>query len=229
LRLTRKPDPNNVLLFNKILALLVNGTLLVLGYLTVSLFKNGESVMERIKAIRPENAGRKVRELLDRINEDLGMIPNLMKVMANSTAVLEAYLRMSDVLSKGSLSLKLREQLALFVSELNSCTYCIAAHSAVGRVVGLTEEELMDSRRGVSPSRETEAALQFARVVLEKRGHVSGEDFTRLRDVGYSDEQISEMIMNVTLTVFTNYLNNVAGTEVDFPPEPVLESTQCTG
>jgi uncharacterized peroxidase-related enzyme len=197
--------------------------LLVLGEESKDVHKDGEKAMERIKAIKLETAERKARELLDRIYENLGMIPNLMKVMANSPAVLEAYIGMSNALSKGSLPPKLREQIALYISEINQCSYCLAAHSAIGRMEGLTEEELVDSRRGISPNRATEAALQFASIVLEKHGHVSEENLMHIRNVGYSDAEISEVIANVALTVFTNYLNSTAGTVVDYPEGPGLE------
>ncbi|MBW1798067.1 MAG: carboxymuconolactone decarboxylase family protein, partial [Deltaproteobacteria bacterium] len=151
------------------------------------------------------------------------MIPNLMLTMANSHAVLEAYLGFSGALEKGALSARLREQIALVVAETNGSDYCLAAHSAVGKTVGLSDEEVLDSRRGISPDRRVEAVLLFARRLVEKHGKTALEDFNRLRRVGYTDEDIAEIVANVALTIFTNYFNQVAGTVPDFPGIPALQ------
>jgi len=131
--------------------------------------------------------------------------------------VLEAYLGVDDALGRGVLSAELREQIALVVAEANRCPYCLAAHSALGKAAGLSEEAVMDSRRGASPDRRVEAALRFARHLVDHRGWVADEDVAELKDAGYDDEQMVEIIANVAMNVFTNYFNRVAGTQVDFP------------
>ncbi len=171
--------------------------------------------MQRLPAVQPESG--KAQELLHGVQANLGMTPNLMRTMANSPAVLEAYLGLGNALGKGSLPPKLREQIALTVSELNGCHYCLSAHSALGKMVGLGEEEIADSRRGVSPDRKTEAALQFARKVVTERGWVSDDDLAFLRTAGTTDAEIAEVVAHVAVNTFSNYFNHVAGTEVDFP------------
>ena len=173
--------------------------------------------MQRIPAIHPERASGKAKILLDRVQMKLGMIPNLMRTMANSPAILEAYLSFDQALADGVLTPKLRERIALTVAEANGCDYCLAAHSAVGRMVGLSEEEIQDSLKGVSPDSKVEAALRFARQIVETRGRVTDDSISRVRRAGYSDEEIGEIVANVTLTIFTNYFNQVAGTVGDFP------------
>ena len=173
--------------------------------------------MPRLKAIEAAEAEPKAKALLEGVQKKLGMTPNLMRTMANSPAVLEAYLGFRNALGAGVLSPKLREQIALTVSELNGCHYCLSAHSALGRMVGLSEEEIADSRRGVSPDRKTEAVLQFARKVVTERGWVSDDDVTSLRAAGTSDAEISEVVAHVAVNIFSNYFNHVADTEVDFP------------
>jgi uncharacterized peroxidase-related enzyme len=185
--------------------------------------------MRRIKAIDPKKAEGKTGELLDAVQEKLGMVPNIMRTMANSPAVLKAYLGFSSALEEGSLPAKLRQQLALTVSEANGCAYCLAAHSAIGKTVGLSDDEILDSRRGISPTRKVEAALQFARKVVEKRGWVRDEDFNRLRSAGFNDGEISEIIANVSLKIFTNYFNHVAGTSIDFPEVRELKTPREGG
>jgi len=144
--------------------------------------------------------------------------------MANSPAVLQGYLDFSQALSKGNLSAKLREQVALAVSEVNDCQYCLAAHSAIGRSVGLSEEAIGDSRRGESPDPKEATVLAFVRKIVENRGWVSDEDVAKLRKVGFSHGDVVELIANASLTVFTNYFNHVAETEVDFPTASNLEA-----
>jgi uncharacterized peroxidase-related enzyme len=179
--------------------------------------------MQRITPINPESATGKAKILLDRVQTELGMTPNLMRTMANSPATLEAYLRFKEALSGGVLSPKLQEQIALTVAEVNGCGYCLAAHSAVGRMVGLSEEEIQDSRRGVSPESRVGAALRFARQVVEKRGRVTDDNISRLRRAGYGNEEIAEVVATVILTIFTNYFNHVADTVNDYPKVPELE------
>jgi uncharacterized peroxidase-related enzyme len=178
--------------------------------------------MERIKAINPENAVGETETLLRKVESELGQIPNFARVLANSPAVLVAYYGMQEALATGSLSPKLREQLNLFISQMNHCTYSIAAHAAIGRTIGMRDEELQDSRRGVSPHRRTETALQFARQIHDTRGHVEADALADLRKAGFEENEIVELIAQVALAEFTNYINNAAVPVVDFPGQPEL-------
>ena len=173
--------------------------------------------MPRLKAIETAEAAPKAKAFLEGVQKKLGMTPNLMRTMANSPAVLEAYLGFGNALGKGTLSPKLREQIALTVGELNECQYCLSAHATLGKIVGLGDEEIADSRRGVSPDRKTEAALQFARKVVTDRGWVSDDDVASLRAAGTTDAELAEIVGAVVLNIFSNYFNHVADTEVDFP------------
>ena len=172
--------------------------------------------MSRIPAINPEQATGKAAELLQKVERQLGFVPNIMRTMANSPAVLQGYLNFSHALSKGNLSPKRREQIALAVSEANDCQYCLAAHSAIGRSVGLSEEVINDSRRGDSPDPREATVLTFTRKVVETRGWVREEDLAKLRMMGFSHGDIVEIIANISLSLFTNYFNHVAETEIDF-------------
>ncbi len=183
--------------------------------------------MPRLKAIDPIEAEAKAKTLLDGVQKKLGMTPNLMRTMANSSAVLEAYLGFSNSLGKTSLPPKLREQIALTVGEVNRCQYCLAAHSALGKMAGLGDEEIADSRRGSSPDRKTEAVLQFARKVVTERGWVNDDDVASARAAGVNDGEIAEIVAIVALNIFTNYFNHVAGTEVDFPEVEPARSPAC--
>ncbi len=173
--------------------------------------------MSRLTAINPEEATGKAKELLDGVQAKLGMRPNLMRTMAQSPAVLEAYLNFSGALSGGTLSPGLREQIAIAVAEVNNCQYCLSAHTAIGRLVGLGDIELGAARRSASSDPKAEAALRFAQAIVVTRADVTDNDVKRVRDAGYTDGEIAEIVANVAVNIFTNYFNHVAQTEVDFP------------
>jgi AhpD family alkylhydroperoxidase len=113
----------------------------------------------------------------------------------------------------------------LAVGETNNCGYCVAAHTALGKGAGLSEAETVDARYADSQDEEERAALQFAHKVVSERGWVSDDDVQRVRQAGYNDGEIGEIVANVALNIFTNYFNHVAGTEVDFPVAPELART----
>jgi AhpD family alkylhydroperoxidase len=107
-------------------------------------------------------------------------------------------------------------------SETNQCNYCLSAHSLLGSKAGLSESDLLDARHGTASDEKTNAALVFARKINDDRGHVNDDDLEEVRRAGYTDSEIAEIVANVALTTFTNYFNQVAGTEIDFPVAPSL-------
>src|ERR1700733_9010652 len=121
--------------------------------------------MSRITQINPENATDRAKALFDAVEDKLGLVPNMTRAMANAPAVLDGYLQFSGTLGKGALSAKVREQIALAVAEANGCDYCLAAHSAIGKMVGLTSDQIRDSRLGTAVDAKTEALIRFARKV----------------------------------------------------------------
>jgi len=181
--------------------------------------------MPRLKAVQTTDATGKARELLEGVEKRFGRAPNIMRTMANSPAVLEAYLAFNSALAKGALSAKLREQIALAVGESNQCKYCLAAHAALGKMAGLSEVEIADSRRGASSNGKTQAVLGFARKVVRERGWVGDDDVATLRSAGFDDGGIAEIVATVAVNIFTNYLNHVSETEVDFPEVSELQAS----
>jgi uncharacterized peroxidase-related enzyme len=177
--------------------------------------------MARINPVE-RKTNSKTRELWATVEKKLGGVPNLIATMAQSPAVAQAYLEGAQALAGGSLSNALREQIALTVSEANQCDYCVSAHSFLASKAGLKESDLLDARHGTSSNIRINAALTFARKIVEDRGHVNDEDVDEVRRAGYTDGEIAEIVANVCMSIFTNYFNHVAGTEVDFPYVPLL-------
>jgi uncharacterized peroxidase-related enzyme len=180
--------------------------------------------MERITPVDHQNASGRAKELLDAVKSKMGMVPNLTRAMAVSPSVLEGYLGLSGALGHGVLPAKVREQLALSVSESNHCDYCVSAHSLLGKKSGLSDQEVTDSRRGTSADPKADALLHFAQTVVSKRGVVSDADLAAVRSAGYGDAEIAEVVAHVALNIFTNYFNNVAATTIDFPKAPALSA-----
>lgn len=182
--------------------------------------------MPRIIAIDPANATGKAKQLLDAVNAKLGLTPNLMRTLATAPAALEGYLNLNGALASGMLDAKFREQIALAVAQANSCEYCLAAHTALGSLAGLQAGEIAASRSSRSSDAKRDAGLKFAQAIVVQRGEVSDADLNKIRTAGYSDGDITEIVANVALNIYTNYINHVAQTSVDFPRvELSLEAT----
>jgi uncharacterized peroxidase-related enzyme len=189
---------------------------------------NQRNIMPRIPAINAEQASTEQQQILTNVKKGLGLVPNLVSTLAQSPAAAHAYLAFSGALAKGSLPRKLQEQISLVVGETNACDYCVAAHTLLGGKAGLTQDETLAARAAESADPKAEAALVFARKVVTERGHVTDEDVAGLRQRGFTDGDIAEIVANTALNIFTNYFNHVAGTVVDFPAPPKLAAGPCT-
>jgi uncharacterized peroxidase-related enzyme len=173
--------------------------------------------MSRILPIDPTLAPKKSQELLAVVEKKLGIVPNMMKTMAHSPAVLDAYLSFSNALGASKLSAKVREQIALTVAEVNSCAYCLSAHSFIGGKLGLNQAEVDAARHAASSDPKTAAILGFARDLVIRRGEVRDQELRNVRAAGVSDGEIGEIVATVALNVFTNWFNHVSDPVIDFP------------
>jgi uncharacterized peroxidase-related enzyme len=181
--------------------------------------------MTRLTALNPEEVTGKTKDLFNSVQAKLGVVPNMMRTMGNSPAVLEGYLNLSGALSHGKLSAKTGELIALAVSESNSCDYCVAAHTFIGeKLVKADPAVLKAARSGNSADAKTEAILQLAKTLISKNGLVNDEDVNKAKNAGVSDAEIAETVAHTALNVLTNYFNNLANTEIDFPAVAELQN-----
>jgi len=182
--------------------------------------------MSRITIPARDAAPAASQPLLDAVKKSLGSVPNLFRLIALSPVALEAYLGQNGLLAK-TLNVKTRERIALAVAQINGCDYCLSAHTYLGlNLAHLDAEEITLNRNGHSNDSRAHPAVSFAAKVARERGRVDNADLVALRNAGYDDGQIVEIVALVAENTFTNFLNNVAQTEVDFPAVSAADLAQ---
>jgi uncharacterized peroxidase-related enzyme len=182
--------------------------------------------MARINVVDPKTATGKARELLDGVQQQLGVVPNFIRALANSPHALAAFLGLYGPLGGAALDKATQERIALVVAEANGCQYCVSAHTAIGRKAGLSPDEMLRNRRGESGDAKAAAAVAFAKALNEHRGEVTSLEFEALRAAGFSDGQIVEIIAVVALNVFTNLLGKSTLIGIDFPEVRLLAGAE---
>lgn len=173
--------------------------------------------MSRIAIPAREDAPEKSQPLLDAVEKQLGVVPNLFRLIGNSPAALEGYLGLNGALGR-TLDAKTRERIALAIAQANGCDYCLSAHTYLGlNLAKIDDTEIALNRAGHSGDAKADAAVVFARKVLDTRGRVSDADLAEVRLAGFTEAQVIEIVAAVAVNVLTNYVNNVADTDIDFP------------
>lgn len=173
--------------------------------------------MSRLAIPTRETAPEATRATLDAVEKQLGTVPKLFRLLATSPAALSAYTGFTQALGR-SLDVKTRERIALALAEINGCDYCLSAHAYLGhKITRLDAEEVALNRRGRVADRTADAVVRFAATVARERGHVTDADIAAVREAGFSDAQIVETVALVAANSFTNFLNEAARTEIDFP------------
>lgn len=164
-----------------------------------------------------ETATGKQKEIFEQIQSAFGAVPNMFRAIGNSPAALESMWSSFGALGGGTLGAKLGEQIAVHVADLNRCEYCLAAHTVLGEKAGATSDEMSAAQAGNSSDPKTQAALAFAGKLVTERAQILEADVEALRQVGFSNEEIAEILAHVALNIFTNYTNVAFGVPVDFP------------
>lgn len=173
--------------------------------------------MTTVPLVEPTAATGSVKDQLDQIHAAFGAVPSMFRAVANSPAALTSMWSSFGALAGGALGPALTEQIAVAVADRNSCEYCLAAHTALGRKAGVSREALASAQGGVSDDPRTAALLTFALLLVERRGQVTAAEVQAVRDQGWGDEHVVEVIAQVALNLFTNYVNIALDVPVDFP------------
>ncbi|WP_438730425.1 carboxymuconolactone decarboxylase family protein [Parasphingorhabdus sp. DH2-15] len=165
------------------------------------------------------------RPLLKAVEGSLGSVPNLFRLVGNSPATLEGMLGMNGALAKGALNAATRERIALAIANYNGCNYCNSAHTYLAKnIAKLDDAEIDANRKGRSTDAKADAAVKFALRIAEGRGQITDGDIAAVKLAGFTDAELVEIVGHVGYNILTNYLNEVFGTEIDFP---VVEASRA--
>lgn len=178
--------------------------------------------MSRVNPISPDKASADVKEIYKQLEKKLGRIPNIFQNMGNSFAVLLGYLGLEEAISKTSLDPKIREQMALIIAQINHCQYCLSAHTVIAKHSGLPEQDILQARHGLAKDPKTQAILKFTATVVNQKGKATNQDVASLKAAGVTDTELVEIILVITMNLFTNYFNLITDPKVDFPEAPQL-------
>jgi len=173
--------------------------------------------MARINLVDPAAASGEAAPLLKSIHGAFGVTPNMFRAVANSPAALKSMWGAFGALGAGTLGARLGEQIAVAIADRNACQYCLSAHTVLGQKAGASAQEMADAQAGRSSDPKTQAAIAFALKVVENRAQVSDADVRALREAGFDDEAIAEIMAHVALNLFTNYVNVAFNVPLDFP------------
>lgn len=173
--------------------------------------------MARTAALKPEHVPAESKSTLDAFTKNIGFTPNMMAAFAQSPIAFNSWATLLGSLSK-ALDVKTRDSIGLAVSEVNGCNYCLTVHSFTAEhMAKLSADDIILARKGHANDPKRDAAVHFARKVIETRGHVSEADLNAVREVGYSDANIIEIVALVAMYSLTNFFNNVFDHDKDFP------------
>ena len=165
----------------------------------------------------PQDIPAASKAVVDAVSRQLKLTPNLFRIMAQSPEALNGWASLQGALAK-TLDIKTRDGIALTVSQINDCQYCLSAHTYVAsEFAGLSSDEIRRNRLGESDVPRVAAAVTFARKLMQTRGKVATSDLDAVRAAGYSDANIVEIIALSAQFMLTNFVNNVFDTEIDFP------------
>ncbi len=173
--------------------------------------------MSRINVVTNETANPEQKELLDAVQTKLGVVPNFLGVLAHSPDALKAFLGLHGIAEGGALDPQTRERIALVIAQGNSCEYCLSAHTAIGRKAGLSDDEIAANRAGTSSDAKAAAAVVFAEALNANLGDVTNAELSAVRDAGYGEPEIVEMIVHVGMNIMTNLIGKASRVDIDFP------------
>ena len=173
--------------------------------------------MYLVKPLSYREATGKVKMMLEAVENEMGLVPNFFNTIANSPAAMEVYLSTSETLHGGVLPRKTQEKIAIAIASHNNCDYCLAAHTAIGRSLGIPDDELRSAQSGLSMDFKERAILEIAIELNAHHGHPGGEVLQKARTFGITVDELFEIAANVTLNILSNTVNGMAYTELDFP------------
>ena len=180
--------------------------------------------MPAIRPIDVAAATGKTADTLAAVKKSLGVVPNLFATLAQSPAALQTYFGIKEGLALGSFSTRQHELIALAVAQANGCQYCLSAHTAISNMIRTKAEDIAAARHGHASDPRDDAILSLARAIVEKRAKLTPAEVASWKARGLSDADILETVASVVHNILTNYVNELAGTEIDFPVVEVKQA-----
>lgn len=178
--------------------------------------------METINALTRDEVSENNQAIFDNLNSKLGFVPNLYASFAYSDTALGDYLTFQNRTS--SLKAKEREVINLVVSQVNECDYCLAAHTALGKMNGFTDEQILEIRTGeVSFDERIGALANFVKDITINRSKPSEEALNRLFEAGFTKENLVDINIVIGDKIVSNFIFGSGQFEIDFPAAPQLE------
>ena len=180
--------------------------------------------MSNIKLIDPAITTGSQQQTFGQIQKAFGTVPNMFRAIGNSSAALNSMWTSFVALGQGTLGQQLGEQVAVLVANINRCEYCLAAHTMLGQNAGLTAAQLSEAQVGKSNDKKVQAALIFSSKMVSQRAHLSTFDIAEIKQAGFNDADIAELIAHVALNIFTNYTNVSLAVPIDFPQVELVQA-----
>lgn len=173
--------------------------------------------MKNLEVLTREQVAPETQEIFDALKKKVGMVPNLYATTANSSKALATMLNATETLAGGEFNAKEVEAIALAVAQVNGCGYCLSAHTAIAKMNGISEDDTLAIRNGVISDEKFKVLTDLAREITVNHGRPEQLFIDQFFAVGYSKAALAELIGLVSLNTFTNYVNNIANTKIDFP------------
>jgi uncharacterized peroxidase-related enzyme len=180
-----------------------------------------ESTMKTISVPTRDQVSAENQALFDNLKASLGFVPNLYATIAHSKTALATYLALQS--AKSSLNAKEREVINLVVSQVNECRYCLAAHTAIGKMVGFTDAQIIEIRKGrASFDTKLNALATLVRSIAVNRGKADAQSLEQFFSAGYNEGNLVDAIVVIGDKTVTNYLHGATQVPVDFPEAPAI-------
>lgn len=178
--------------------------------------------MARLPVITYEKADEHTQKTYDVIKSKFGMVPNIFKGMANSSVVLNAYLTLDEMITGGNFSSVEQDIVRMVVSQYNKCDYCVAAHTVSLSSKGLSNEVILEIRKGNAKDSKHSALIDFTLKVIETKGFVSDSDLETFKKAGFTDAHAAEVTVIIAQKTLSNYFNHINDTDLDLPAAPTI-------
>jgi uncharacterized peroxidase-related enzyme len=173
--------------------------------------------MKKISVPGTREVSPESQVLFEQLKHRVGKVPNLYATIGYSAHALRGFLDFEATLNKGAFNPKEREAIALVVSEVNGCEYCLAGHTVAAIRNGLTMDDTLHIRRGKVNDTKMNAIVQLAKAITETKGDPAPHYLENFYDAGLNDAALMDLIGLITVRVFTNYVYAMTSIPIDFP------------